>query len=190
MAGEEDKALGDFFSMFDQKVQSEERRATFDERIIASKKEKLEPVAKFLRRLTAMGLTVRDSDAGIGGIPLASTKKFEFYEAASSPSWAPGVSLFFDHPIQAEIAVPNDMDVEKMGAVVVGIGSRHPDAGMLQQKFKTVEALKETLAKFMAKNTLSIERDPRRTPPSQPRISQEEAKARLAKASEEPPPAG
>lgn len=178
----EDKSLGEFLSAFDEKKRKETQRAALEIQLIDRKRKALEPVRKFLQRFNELGLVVPDSEAGSPGVPSNSTKRFAVYEGESSPSWAPGVSLYFDHPAQVEISIPNDSDIEKHGAVVIRVVSAHRDKNMLQQKFLNIAAAKDALARFLGKTAISIETDPRKA-----RAASKPSEAMLSSAPKEPP---
>lgn len=178
----EDKSLGEFLNAFDERKRKETQRANLELQLIEKKRKALEPIRKFLQRFNELGLVVPDAEAGGPGVALDSTKRFAVYEGESSPSWAPGVSLFFDHPAQVEISIPNDSDIEKHGAVVIRVVSAHRDKNMLQQKFGNIAAAKDALARFLGKTAISIETDPRRA-----RSTSKPDDSVLASAPKEPP---
>lgn len=157
-----DRALSEFLQAFDDKKRKETHRATHELKQIDRKRQQLTPIRELLQQFVEMGLVIASSKQSLPGAEPSSTQKFKFYEGESSPAWGPGVSLFFDHPIEVEIAIPNDLDLAKMGAVVISCVTTHRDKAMLERKFNTIEAAKDVLARFLGKNAISIEHDPRR----------------------------
>lgn len=162
MSNKEDRALGEFLHAFEEKQKKENQRVSVEMRQIERKGRQLQPIKELLEKFTELGLIVSDSKIGMGGVPLNSTKTFSFYEAPSSPAWAPGVSLFFDHPAEVEIAIPNDIDVEKSGIVIIRTVSLHKDRILFDKKFTTIDMAKDTLARFLGKNAIAITNNPRK----------------------------
>ena len=157
----EDRALSEFLQEFDSRKQKESKKAHLEVQLIEAKRKELRGLRKLLQRFVDMGLVVLDSRIGEPGYAPNATQKFAFYEGESSPTWGPGVSLYFDHPAQVEIAIPNEIDKAKEGCVVMRSVTQHKDRIMLHQQFADMEQAKENLAKFLGKNAVSIERDPR-----------------------------
>ena len=160
--GTEDKALTEFLQAFDERKRKETGRAKLEIMAVDRKRKVLNPLRDFLQKFVDLGLVVPDSGVGSPGVAPNATKSFSFYENESSPTWAPGVSLYFDHPAEVEISIPNDPDIEKLGSVVIRSVTSHKDRIMLHQKFTTVAQAKDALAKFLGKNAVSIENDPRK----------------------------
>lgn len=161
-----DKAFEVFLKEFEDKASRHQARSSQEERIVRAKNEVLQPMRVLLKRLMDLGLVVHHSDKFMPGRSAAeplTPQPLDVYENQSSPLWYPGVSLFFDHPARVEIAVPNSDD--KSGAVlVIRSSSEHPDAHLLHQSFKTVDEACEALSRFLAKNTVRMERAPVRPP--------------------------
>lgn len=134
-----------------------------EERLIAAeKKKKLAIMEEFLQKFVDLEVMVNHRDqytknsTSLEGIE---PKKFEFYLVDSSKTWSPGISIFFDHPCEVEIAIPNK--TEEDGVVVIKVASHHPDAYILEQKFHTFDAACKSLARFLSKCTVKIGKDPR-----------------------------
>lgn len=134
-----------------------------EERLIASeKKKKLAIMEEFLQKFVDLEVMVNHRDqytknsTSLEGIE---PKKFEFYLVDSSKTWSPGISIFFDHPCEVEIAIPNKTEEE--GVVIIKVASHHPDAYILEQKFNTFDAACRSLARFLSKCTVKIGKDPR-----------------------------
>lgn len=159
----EDKALSEFLQAFDERKRKESGRAQMEVQAVERKRKALAPLRFFLQKFVELGLIVPDSRVGTTpGVAPNATMLFSFYESEASPYWAPGVSLFFDHPAEVEISVVNEHDRVKLGMVVIRSVTSHKDRLMLHQKFETVEQAKDALAKFLGKNAVAIENDPRR----------------------------
>lgn len=165
-----DRALNEFLNEFDNKKRRQQQRAAIDEQSIAKKRASLEPIRRLLSKFTEFGIIVSDADRGARGVPADATKQFSYYEGESSPSWYPGVSLFFDHPVPAEIAIPNEHDQAKEGVVVIRLANNHKDQNMLLQRFANLEVAAEVLAKFLGKNALGMAHDPRSSRPRPKRV--------------------
>lgn len=158
----EDRALTEFLQAFDERKRKESGRAQLEVQAIERKRKALAPLRAFLQKFVDLGLVVPDSGVGNPGVAPNATMSFTFYESEASPSWAPGVSLYFDHPAEVEISIPNDSEKEKHGVVVIRSVTSHKDRMMLHQKFNTAELAMDALAKFLGKNAISIENDPRK----------------------------
>lgn len=161
----QDKSLNEFLQAFDERKKKASGRAQIEQQLVERKRKALAPIRSFMQKFVDLGLVVPDSRAGTQGVSLSSTKPFVFYEKEASPSWAPGMALFFDHPAEVEIAIPNEIDKERLGAIVMRSVSSHKDDNILQQKFATLDLGKAALAKFLGKNAVSIQNDPRQKVP-------------------------
>ena len=159
-----DKAMSHFLAAMESTQKKEEKKVLRSDQISHDKSLKLIPVRKLLQRFKEMDLWVRNTDS-FGHSPLhapsTSPQKFEPYENESSPSWAPGVSVFFDHPAAVEIAIPNDP--EKEGVVVIRCSTRHPNSNLFTKKFENMQDACIALSEFLGLNALranSQNRDP------------------------------
>ncbi len=159
---EEDKSLEQFLSAFDDRKKKETQRAMHESRKIAAKRQALQPIRNFLQHFVTMGLIVQHGRAGEPGVGPDEQVKFRFYEGESSPTWSPGVSLYFDHPAEVEIAIPNESQLEEFGPVAIRSVTNHKDRNMLHRKFQSVDAAKDAVARFLGKNAIAIENDPRK----------------------------
>lgn len=125
------------------------------------KHDELKNIEKFLQKLIELDIHVQHCDQNtptyIQKSNYKEPKKFEFYYGDSSKKWSPGISIFFDHPAQVEIAIPNN--VEEEGVVVIHVISHHPYSYLLEQKFLNYSSAYESLAKFLAKCTLKVNKD-------------------------------
>lgn len=163
----QDKSLNEFLQAYDERKKKASGRAQIEQQLVERKRKALAPIRSFMQKFVDLGLVVSDSRAGTQGVELSSTKPFVFYEKESSPTWAPGMALFFDHPTEVEIAIPNEGDRERLGAIVIRSVSSHKDDAILHQKFTTLDMGKAALAKFLGKNAVSIQNDPRKKIPLQ-----------------------
>ena len=154
-----------FFKSYLQEFGEKEKKKILtsqEDRIVAAqKKEQLSIIEQFLKKFVDLEVSVNHCDqytknAKTSGV--IEPQKFNFYLVDSSKRWWPGVSIWFDHPAQVEIAVPNNTQEE--GVVVIKVASHHPDSYVLEQRFSTYEAACEALGKFLGKCTVSIGKNP------------------------------
>jgi hypothetical protein len=135
-----------------------------EERLIAAqKKKKLAIMEEFLQKFVDLEVIVNHRDQytkNSTSFEAMEPQKFKFYLVDSSKTWSPGISIFFDHPCEVEIAIPNK--VEEEGVVVIKVASHHPDAYILEQKFHSFDAACKALARFLSKCTVRIGKDPRK----------------------------
>lgn len=160
MSGVE-KAFDEFMKVFEDKASRHQVRSSFEERVVTEKNKTLQPVRLLLKKLMDLGLVVHHSDRFMRhrSSETPTPQLFEVYENQSSPSWYPGISLFFDHPAQVEIAIPNHDEHDK-GVVIIRSTSEHPEAHLLHQRFQTVDDACLALSTFLAHNTVRLERAP------------------------------
>lgn len=165
---EEDADVLEALRLFDNTLSAQHRHEQstlwFEGEIIAEKKVIIQPIRHFLRELARRGLRVPHYERFNRGIMSYPSMPFRPYSANSSPLWSPGISMFFDHPAQVEIAVPNHR--EKEGMIVVNVSSHHPKADLLRQTFYSQSQVCKVLATFIAYNVL-------KTPPGHPGDSAE-----------------
>lgn len=125
------------------------------------KKKKLEPIKAFLDQLQQSKLKVANNKyTSIAPVKSDNNNEdmiFLYKEIKSSPSWSPGISLFFEHPIETEIAIPNDYDIEEFGEVVIKTSGYHKDNHIINRKFYSIEEAKKALALFLGKNARGLE---------------------------------
>ena len=149
-----------FFKSFLQEYSEQEAQKILsskeDRKIAQQKKEKLYPIEQFLQKFVDFEVMVNHCDKYTKN-PLPAEpvepKLFHWYNRDSSKRWYPGISIFFDHPAQVEIAIPNSYEE---GAVVIKVASHHPDAYILEQRFSNIEFACRALGKFLSKCTISI----------------------------------
>lgn len=131
-----------------------------DRRIAEMKYKKLSIIEQFLQKFVDIGLMVTHKDQFSKttiGVEDINSQPFEFYHADSSKSWAPGISILFDHPCEVEIAIPNR---QEQGVIIIKVASHHPYAYILEQKFNNFESACEALGKFLSKCTVKTTKDP------------------------------
>lgn len=149
----ENNFLQDFWDTYDEKSKSELGKKKYAEQAIKRKEQLLIPVRVLLKKFVDAGLMVENAEKFSSYAHHLDPQPFQVYEGPSSPTWAPGTSLYFDHPATVEIAVPNE---EKNGIISIRVASHHPDANILHKKLMTIEDVCQALSKFLAKNTLSL----------------------------------
>lgn len=158
-------AIQNFFSAYDAAKEEEVRRAERLQKIAEEKQKILAPIKHFFRGLTTMGVQLKDG------------RLFQFYEKESSPTWAPGVSLMFDHPAEIEIAVPNSH--KKDGAVVVAVVTEKiAHRELLQKRFETVAEALDAIASFLGNHTKRMDIDPRYEANLKQRVEEREMRRR------------
>lgn len=155
-------ALAAFESAMEEQRRRQKRRKTTDERILARKAEQLLPFRKLLKRFDEMRLVVHNSGRYVRPQTTETfpSQAFRVFEDESSESWAPGISLFFDHPARVEVAIPNERDQEVLGVVVMRSASEHPDRDMLQGPFRSPDDALMALSNFLARSTVRIDAPP------------------------------
>ena len=139
-------------------IHSQEDRA-----IASQKRKKLAIMEEFLQKFVDLEIVVNNRDQytkNTSGFDGLEPQKFNFYLVDSSKTWSPGISIFFDHPCEVEIAIPNK--VEDDGVVIIKVSSHHPDAYLLEQKFNSFESACKALARFLSKCTVKIGKDSRK----------------------------
>lgn len=133
----------------------EQRIQRVKEDTIRQKDLQLIPIRKLLKRLVDLNLVVSNASRYAGGIVPTNTAPVSLAvtEGPSSPSWAPGNSLYLEHPAELEIAIPNDKDTEDQGIVVIRCSTDHPDSSLFNGPFRNIGDACEALAEFLARNT-------------------------------------
>lgn len=150
--------LNDFNDKEQRKIQSSKE----DRIITEEKKEKLTIITNFLDKFIDLGVYVNHREkytkntVTLDGIV---PQKFTYYFTDSSKTFAPGVSIWFDHPATVEIAIPNNEELD--GVVAINIASYNDFSYLLNSKFTTYESFCEALGRFIGKCTTSVEKDPK-----------------------------
>lgn len=156
----DDIFLKSYINEFSEREQKKASHSIEDRKIAEIKYKKLAIIEEFLQKFVDIGLLVTHKDQfskNTIGIEDINAQPFEFYQADSSKSWAPGISILFDHPCEVEIAIPNKAE---QGVVIIKVASHHPYAYILEQKFNNFENACEALARFLSKCTVRITKDP------------------------------
>lgn len=155
-----DSAFEEFFSLVEKRHTEESKRNEQARRIIAEKNQILIPIRKLLFKLMGAGLYVNNS--GQHDHHLISRNfaphLFQVYENESSPHFQPGSSIYFDHPVAVEIAVPNHKDRDMEGLIKIACATPHPNASILLGPFRTTEEACGALVRFLSSSTIRIER--------------------------------
>lgn len=129
-----------------------------EERTIAeNKKKQLSLIAQFLDKAIENEIYVKHADSySLSALSLNDLKpqKFTYRYEESSQSWAPGISIVFDHPAEVEVAIPNKPEEE--GVVKIHLGSTHPSAYLFQGTFSSHKQACEALGRFLGKSTTSM----------------------------------
>lgn len=155
-----DSAFEEFFSLVEKRQHEESKRNEQAKRIIAEKNQILIPIRKLLFKLMNAGLYVNNS--GQHDYHLISRsfapQLFVVYENESSPHYQPGSSIYFDHPVAVEIAVPNAKDRDQEGIIKISNSTPHPNGNLLVGPFRTTEEACTALVRFLSSSTIRIER--------------------------------
>lgn len=128
-----------------------------DQVLIEMKDKKLEIIRNFLSEFVKQGVQVRHKDFYNNTIvdkSLAQDQRFNFYNNETSRSWAPGVSIMFDHPAEVEIAIPNE---RQEGLVIIKVATYHPSSRLLERKINSYEDACKALAAFLATSVVSVD---------------------------------
>jgi len=149
-----------FMEQIREREHAKKVRERTEKEIIQQKSKVLVPIRKLLKRFQDMGIIVKNAETFSKELSLVNREPilFRVYEDPSSKSWAPGTSIFFDHPAIVEIAVPNDSQKSEHGVVVIHCSSDHPLKYLLNGPFRSVDGACEALANFLAKNTEYVSR--------------------------------
>ena len=134
-----------------------------DQLLIERKNKSLDVMREFLSEFVKQGVKVRHKDfynINIIDKSAIQDQKFMYYDSETSKSWAPGISIMFDHPAEVEIAIPNEK-IE--GAVIVKVASYHPASKYLERKFHSFEEACKYLSYFLCESTVSVDGDYQRT---------------------------
>lgn len=155
-----EKAFDLFMEQIKEREHAKKIRERTEKDIILQKSKVLVPIRKLLKRFQDMGIIVKNAETFAKELSLVNREPvlFRVYEDPSSKTWAPGVSIFFDHPAVIEIAVPNENQRSEHGVVVVTCASDHPLKYLLNGPHRSIDGACEALANFLAKNTEYVSR--------------------------------
>lgn len=130
-----------------------------DQVLIEMKDKKLEIIRNFLSEFVKQGVQVRHKDFYNNTIvdkSLAQDQRFNFYNSETSQSWAPGVSIMFDHPAEVEIAIPNE---RQEGVVIIKVATYHPSSRLLERKINSYEDACKALAAFLSTSVVCVDEE-------------------------------
>lgn len=131
---------------------------TSEDRLISeNKKRQLGTIIKFLNKLVNMEVYVNNSEIYLlnnRSISELKPQKFSYRLDSSSKRWAPGISIFIDHPATMEIAIPNKP--EEDGVVKIHLASAHPQSHIFHGTFLTHLQACEALGFFLSQSATSI----------------------------------
>lgn len=158
----DDIFMRSYLNEFSEKEKKKILLSQEDREIAAQKRRQLEVIENFLQKFVDLEISVNHCDQYTKNTKTlvgVEPQKFSFYLVDSSKSWAPGISIWFNHPAEIEIAIPNKPQEE--GVVVIRVATHHPDAYILEQRFFNFQTACEALGKFLGKCTTSIGKDPK-----------------------------
>lgn len=151
-----------FIKEYTEKEKKKITHSQEDRAIAMQKKKKIAIMEEFLQKFVDLEIIVNHKDKYTKSTTSNENiepQKFQFYLVDSSKAWSPGISIFFDHPCEVEIAIPNKPLED--GVVIIKVASHHPDSFILEQKFNSFESACKALGRFLSKCTVKINKDPR-----------------------------
>lgn len=158
----DDIFMRSYLNEFNEKEKKKILLSRDDREIAEQKRKQLKPIEDFLQKFVDLEISVnhchyytKNTTSMYGVEP----QLFAYTLVDSSKKWAPGISIWFNHPAEVEIAIPNNQDEE--GVVKISVATSHPDAYILQPRFSSFESACEALGKFLGICTTSIGKDPR-----------------------------
>jgi hypothetical protein len=146
----------DFLNIISTQMREEKARAQRADDERERKSLELIPIRQFFSKLVSIGVVVTHS-AKYNGKAAQPPQLLEPFENETSPRWAPGVSIFLDHPAAIEIAIPN---YPAEGVVHINVSSAHPRAELLRGPFSDMDEACRALSRFLALDTARVERPP------------------------------
>jgi len=150
--------IEEFLRQFEEKEQKK-ILINREQQLIAERKSKrLNAIRQFLDQFVEQGVMVYHKDRFNKDIPdkeqiVKEEQSFKHYDADSSAVWSPGISIWFDHPAEVEIAVPNE---QKDGFIIIKVATPNKHSHILENKYENVEDACKALAKFLCLHTLSV----------------------------------
>lgn len=145
-----------FLNEFNEQEKKKKSLSQDDQLIISTKKPTIDLIAKFLQKFVDANIVVNHKDLYTKNTftnQHALPQKFNFSYIDSSKKWEPGISIYFLHPAEIEIAIPNKDDE---GIAVIKVITEHPDSYLLEHKHLSIESVCESLAKFLSRCTTSV----------------------------------
>lgn len=162
MTSPENKALELFLQKAKVKRNNDKVKKEMEERIKKEKHIKLKPIRKLLQSFIDIKLQVQPTEIYSKHM-IHHTKEnlepilFDVYVNDSSPSWAPGVSIYFDDPAEVEIAIPNQSQIDDQGIVIMRCSTLHPEAALLNGKvFRTMDEACMALSNFLLSSMVDV----------------------------------
>lgn len=154
----------DPFDLFVQQVKKQEKTKKNQQQqatiVVSEKSKKLIPMRKLLKQIADTGLMVHHADRFGDRNTQKPAQRFEVFEDEASPSFAPGPSLYFEHPANVEISIPNEWDENVQGVVCIRCSTPHPESQMLYGPFRSMEAAMQAIAHFLARGAVSMDTRP------------------------------
>lgn len=162
MTSPENKALELFLQKAKVKRNNDKVKKEMEDRIKKEKHIQLRPIRKLLQSFKDIKLQVNPTESYSKHMTHHSRENldpilFDVYVNDSSPSWAPGISIYFDDPAEVEIAIPNQSQIEDQGIVIMRCSTLHPEAALLNGKvFRSMEEACMALSNFLLASMVDV----------------------------------
>lgn len=157
----DDIFMRSYLNEFSEKEKKKILLSREDREIAEQKRKLLQPIEIFLQKFVDLEISVNHchyytkNTTSMHGVE---PQLFAYTLVDSSKKWAPGISIWFNHPAEVEVAIPNHPDED--GVVVIKVATAHPDSYILEQRFSSFESACEALGKFLSTCTTSMGKDP------------------------------
>lgn len=155
-----DEIFDNFMNAAKEKKEAAKIEKEQNEKIRSEKEEILKPVRRLLKLFIKNKLIVKNTNINKKNRNFKEDVEpvvFSVYEGESSPSWEPGTSLYFDHPSEVEIAIPNVRNRKTEGVIVIKCSNGHPLSDKINNtKFDSVEKACETISELLISSLVSI----------------------------------
>lgn len=148
----------DFLNAFEERKAGMDEKGKFHEQTIRRKETLMTPLRRVLKKMVDAQIVVENHEKYQRMKGNLEPKMFEIYEGPSSPSWAPGTSLYFDDPAEVEIAIPNEHSVQEMGTICIRVVSDHPDKYLFDKKFSNYKEALSAVMIFIGRSTLEVKK--------------------------------
>lgn len=158
----DDIFMRSYLNEFNEKEKKKILLSREDREIAEQKRKQLKTIEDFLQKFVDLSISVNHCHfytKNTATLQDVEPQLFQFTLVDSSKKWEPGISIWFNHPAEVEIAIPNKP--EKQGVVVIKVSTEHPDAYILEQRFANFQSACEALGKFLGGCTTSIGKNPR-----------------------------
>lgn len=162
MTSPENKALENFLKKAKAKINNDKVKKEMEKRITEEKELQLKSIKKLLKSFIDMKLQVHPTESYSRHISRHSREHlppviFDVYRNESSPSWSPGISIYFDDPAEVEIAIPNSGQAQDQGVIILRCSTYHPEADLLNGKiFKTIDEACMALSNFLLSSMAEV----------------------------------